>query len=156
MSELGEWGIEVHNDPVIEEYTPEKTKGKSVFDIMMSAFNKKFVPSQAEKDSIPEFLFHQILSNDPKTIQLAVMFTTNTIPVAVQYDMVRSLLPKCFINYPKKSKVDNEIIDLLSDYYNCSMRVAEQYSHLLSAEQIDEIQTKFQIGKVGKIKKGKR
>ena len=153
MDDLGEWGIEVHNDPVIEEYVPEKVKGKSVFDIMMSAFNKKFKPSQAEKDSIPEFLFHQILSNDPKTVQLALMFTTHKIPVAKQWDMVNELLPKCFIAYPKKSKVDNEVLDTLSDYYNCSMHIADRYSRLLTTEQIVEIQTKFLTGK---MKKGKK
>ena len=153
MDELGEWGIEVHNEPVIEEYVPEKVKGKSVFDIMMSAFNKKFKPSQAEKDSIPEFLFHQILSNDPKTVQLALMFTTNTIPVACQYDMVRELLPKCYIAYPKKSKSDNEELELLQDYFQCSMYVADRYSKLLTTEQIKIIQNKFQTGK---MKKGKK
>lgn len=148
MTDLGEWGIEVFNEPEYEEYIPEKKKGKNVFDIMMSAFNKKFKPTKEEKESIPEFLFHQILSNDPKTVKIAVMFTTHKIPVDKQWDMVNELIGKCFIPYPKKVKKDNEVLEMLQDYYKCSLRVASQYLTLLSPEQIENIKDKYNVGKI--------
>jgi len=155
MTELDEWGIEVYNEPIIEDYVPEKKRGKSVFDIMMSAFNKKFKPTQVEKESIPEFLFHQILSNDPQTVQLALMFTTHQIPVAKQWDMVNELLGKCYIAYPKKTKVDTDDLNIISDFYNCSLRVAEQYCGLLTTVQINDIIERSQTGHL-KTKKGKK
>lgn len=145
---LDEWGIEVYTPPELEEYVIEKPKGKSPFDIMMSAMNKKFKPTQSEKDSIPEFLFHQILSNDPQTIELAVLFTTHSIPVGIQYDMVRNILPKCYIAYPKKStKVDDKTLNDISAYYDCSIRTASMYVEIMPPHEIERIQEKFKVGK---------
>lgn len=146
---LEEWGIEVEAPREVEEYVPEKPKGKNAFEIMMSAFNKKFKPTQAEKESIPEFLFHQILSNDPQTIELALMFTTSNIPVDVQYNMIRNLLPKCYIPYPKKAKnTTDETIENISQYYNCSIKVAVRYAEMMPPEEIDRINNKYKTGKV--------
>ena len=142
---IDEWGIPITEE--VPEYIPEPKKGKNVFDIMMSAFNKKFKPTLEEKESIPEFLFHQVLSNDPKTTELALMFTTNKIPVSRQYDIVRMMTGKCFIPYPKKLKNDDEVTDKLSEYFQVNLAMAGRYREMMTKEQVDAIINKFNTGR---------
>lgn len=144
---LEDWGFESEKQP--EEFVYVKPKVKNPFDIMNTAFNKKFTPTLQEKQSINEFLFHNILSNDPKTIELALMFTTRKIPVERQYDIVRAFVPKCYIGYPsKKKEVKMEDVEMISDYYNCNMRVAEEYLELMTPDDVQRIRNKYTEGKI--------
>ena len=144
---LADWGYEAPAEPEVFEYV--KPKAKNMFMIMNSAIDKKMTPTLAEKKSISEYLFHQVLSNDPNTIELAVMLTTHNIPVEKQYDMIRMLLPKAYIPYPSKKKTKEDIaVERISEYYHCNIKVARRYHSLMTAKDIDRIVSKFNEGKV--------
>ena len=74
------------------------------------------------------------------------MFTTHNIPVDRQYDMVRILLPKCYIPYPKKSKKPQKDIENIIKYYHVNERIATQYHDLLSKEELTKLNNKYKEG----------
>lgn len=142
---VDEWGIPIPDIPIYEEYVPPKKKD-DMFKIMYSALDKKFKPTLAQKKKISGFLFDNILANNENTLDLALIFTTNNIPVNKQYDMVRTLLPKCYIPYPKKSKKPQKDIDNIIKYYNVNERIANQYHDLLSKKELKTINEKYSEG----------
>jgi len=143
---LEEWGYEAPPEPEVFEY--KKPKPKNLFSIMNSCIDKRMKPTLKEKQSINEFLFHNILSNNASSLELALMFTTREIPIEFQYDIVNFVMPKGYIPYPskKKEKINSEI-DMISDYYNCSLKVAKKYHELMSKNEIERIVDTFSEGK---------
>ena len=143
---LDEWGIPQAVAPVYEEYIPPKKKSEDTFKIMYSALDKKMKPTLEQKKKISGFLFDNILANNESTLELAVMFTTHDIPPEKQYDMVRTLLPKCYIPYPKKGKKSQKDVDNIMRYYEVSERTANQYYDMLSSKERKEIKDKYKEG----------
>jgi len=116
---------------------------------MNSCITKKMKPTLKEKQSINEFLFHNVLSNNASSLELALMFTTHNIPVEHQYNLVNIIMPKGYIPYPSKKKdVIIEEVQMVSDYYNCSLRVAEEYLTLMDDEEKQRIINTFTEGKI--------
>ncbi|MCK5537941.1 MAG: hypothetical protein KAI79_14030 [Bacteroidales bacterium] len=142
---VNEWGIPILAVPTYENYKPEKQK-YNIFKIMYSALDKKYNPSEIEKSKVDAYLFSNILANNEKTLQIALMFTTNDIPVNAQYNMVRTLLPNCYIPYPKKKSKPRKDIDNLMKYYNLNERIANQYFDLISKDELKTINDKYKEG----------
>ncbi len=141
-----EWGFEAPPEP--EVFEVKKQKPKNTFEIMNSCITKKIKPTLKEKRSISEFLFHNVLSNNASSLELALIFTTHNIPVEKQYDLVNVVMPKGYIPYPSKKKtIENNVILMISDYYDCSLRVAESYLGLMDQKEIDRIVNTFAEGK---------
>jgi len=106
-------------------------------------------PTLKEKQGINEFLFHNVLSNNSGSIELALIFTTHNIPIEKQYDLVNLMMPKSYIPYPsKKKEVLNSEIECISDYYDCSIRVASEYHNIMTTEDIARIVNTFAEGKI--------
>jgi len=124
----------------LENDIPKKKK-VDIFKVMTSALSKNYNPSEEEIEKIPEFLFHQWLSNEQYLIDVVAFFTTHNIPIIAQYKSIRYATPKMFLKYPKKSEKDKNI-ELIMDYYKCSKKVAEQYLEFVN---IDEIKKKLEI-----------
>ena len=142
---LDEWGIPQPEVPLYEEYKPPKVKD-DMFKVMYSALDKKFMPTEEQKKKISGFLFDNILANNENTLELAVMFTTHNIPVNKQYDMVRTLLPKCYIPYPKKAKHPQKDIENIIKYYQVNETLASQYHDLLTKDELKKINDKYKEG----------
>jgi len=144
---LGEWGFSPEPEPEVFEY--KKPKQKNIFEVMNSCITKKMKPTTKEKKSINEFLFHNILSNNESSLELALILTTHNIPIERQYDLVNIIMPKGYIPYPsKKKQQENEIVEKISDYYNCSMTVAKEYMNLMDEKEINRIVETFNEGKI--------
>ena len=148
MIEVDEWGIPQTPAPTEDEYIPIVKKKTDTFKIMYSALDKKMKPTQKQKEKISAFLFDNILANNENTLELALMFTTHNIPPDKQYDMVRTLLPKCYIPYPKKSKKPQKDIDSIVRYYDVNPRIASQYFDMMTAEERKRIRDKYKEGSV--------
>ena len=145
MPKYDEWGIPVIEVPHYEEYTKPK-EDTSIFAIMYSALDKKMKPTEKQKKKISGFLFDNILANNESTIELALMFSTHNIPVNKQYDMVNILLPKCYIPYPKKSKVPQKDIENIIKYYGVNERIAIQYFDTMTPKERKKINDKYNSG----------
>jgi len=144
---VDEWGIEVFEEPVVEEY--KAPKQRSMWDIMNSSIDKKISPTFQEKQRINEFMFHKLLARFEATLDLALMFTTKEIPIDKQYDIVNMFVPKGKVPFERKKKTDHpEVIDNISFLYNCSDEVAEQYLELMPEYEIERINRKFIKGKL--------
>ncbi len=143
---VDEWGIPITEVPQYEEYTPPKKADENMFRIMYSSLDKKMKPTEEQKKKISAFLFDNILANNESTIDLALMFTTHNIPVNKQYDMVRVLLPKCYIPYPKKSKKPQKDIEEIMTFYDVNERIADQYFDMMTPEERKKIKDKFKSG----------
>ena len=143
---VDEWGIPITKVPQYEEYTPPKKEEPNMFRIMYSSLDKKMKPTEKQKKKISGFLFDNILANNEQTLELALMFTTHDIPVNKQYDMVRTLLPKCYIPYPKKSKKPQKDIENIIKYYNVNERIANQYFDMMTKEERKKINNKYKEG----------
>ena len=142
---VNEWGIPIIDTPHYEDYVAPKKKD-DMFKIMYSALDKKFKPTLKQKKKISGFLFDNILANNENTLELALIFTTHNIPVNRQYDMVRILLPKCYIPYPKKSKKPQKDIESIIRYYHVNERIAIQYHDLLDKDELKKINNKYKEG----------
>ena len=145
---VDEWGIPITEVPSYEEELIVPKKKDDSFRIMYSALDKKMKPTQKQKEKISAFLFDNILANNENTLELALMFTTHNIPPDKQYDMVRTLLPKCYIPYPKKSKKPQKDIDSIVRYYDVNPRIASQYFDMMTAEERKRIRDKYKEGSV--------
>jgi len=145
---MDEWGIEETPEVVFDEY--KAPKGRSTWDVMNSAINKKIKPTLEEKKKINEFMFHKLLSRFEQTLELALMFTTKNIPIENQYDIIDSLVPKGFVPFEKgKKKVSNSTITNISNHYRCSETLAERYVQMMPEHEIERINIKY--NKKGKI-----
>ena len=140
-----EWGIPIPETPLYQDEIIKKPKD-DMFRVMYSALDKKFMPTLKQKEKISGFLFDNILANNENTLELALIFTTNNIPVNKQYDMVRTLLPKCYIPYPKKSKKPQKDIENIIKYYHVNERIASQYHDLLDKDELKKINDKYKEG----------
>jgi len=134
---LEEWGINVKKHQEIKKEKEYKKEKYDLFGVMYSCITKKGNPSKKEIEKIPEYLFHNLLSNDPKTINLSFLLTVKDIPIYYQYKLVEKLLPKTYIKYPKKNKKEDELIEFISEYYNCNYQKAKIYKELMSEDEIN-------------------
>jgi len=115
----------------VKEEVIEDTKPKfDLFKVMYSCFKKDYKPSLEEKQKISEWLFLNILANNEALIDLANEFNIREIPVEVEFDIIYDNVPKMYIPYPKKSKEDKELEEIMNRY-NISKEVAKQYKQLL-------------------------
>ena len=130
---LEEWGIKVEKQQEVKETKKEKF---DLFGVMYSCITKKGRPSKKEIEKIPEYLFHNLLSNNPQTINLSFLLTVKEIPIYYQYKLVDKMLPKTYIKYPKKNKKEDKFLEFISDYYKCNYQMAKQYKELMSEDEI--------------------
>ena len=101
----------------------------------------------AEKDYVP-YIVNRALSYFPDTILHAQEMNVSAhIDKKLQYEYLLHSIrsKKRFSKWAKKEQ--SETIELLVEYYKCNYRQAEEYSKILTPEQIDLIRTAMQKGK---------
>jgi len=155
---LDEWGIPKSKE-VEEETTTTKEKKKNSFEIINSCFNKRFVATAEETNSLQEFLFLQILSNHPATIDIANFVNIHEIPIDQVYNLVNKLIPRGaikYIPYPKKNKtIDDESIENICKFYKCNIAIGNRYADMLPQVEIDKINDIYRQGGIIKTKRKK-
>ncbi len=141
-----EWGI-THTETSIPEYMPPKET--SMWSVMNASIDKKIKPPQKEKEKISEFMFHKLLARFENTLDFALMFTTKTIPVDKQWDIIRNMVSKSFIPFEKgKKKFESGSIDNVMRYYRCNESTALEYIEMMPEIEIERINKKYSKGKV--------
>lgn len=160
---LDEWGIP-KTEVAKEDEKSTRPKKKNAFEIINSCFNKKFVATYEEANSLQEYLFLQILSNHPGTIPIANFVNTHDIPSDQVYNFINKSIPKGaikYIPYPKKNKTeDAESIENICKFYKCNIEIGNRYAEMLPQSEIDKINSIYRLGgivggKMPKKKKGK-
>lgn len=122
------------------EYVGQINEGKK--DIIRNSDN----PELAEKD-YNAFIINRSLSYFIDTVLLANDMNERAhIRNLMQFDyLINSVRPKKrFTKFAKKVK--NEDLEVVSEWYGCNYRKAEEYLAILSNEQIEMIKTKIQKG----------
>lgn len=113
-----------------KEEVEEKKEKFDLFKVMYSCLKKDYKPTEDEKKKLNEWLFLNVLSNNKSLIEMTNEFNIREIPVEVMYDIVNNLVPKMYIPYPKKTKIDKDI-EATMDRYNISKSVAQEYLKIL-------------------------
>jgi hypothetical protein len=111
---------------------------KSGYQIMTSILNN-YKPSKEEKLSINPFFFIRWLSNSPKGIHIANVFNRfyKEIPLDIQYDTAKQLLKNKikYIQFPKKEKNENIVIENISKFYKISLEKAMEYYEIMPEKE---------------------
>lgn len=123
---------------------------RTFFQIITSIVDKKFFPTEDEIGTLNSYITLQYLANDPQASMYAnVINCYSDIPLSAQYRFLRHSLPKKFIKFNKKEKIqDKETVELVSRYYNISEKLAINYLELLNTNDIDEIKDYFNCGRI--------
>lgn len=117
------------------------------FDYVNSIFNKKHYIDDLSS-------YNPFLTNRALSYHLDTVFYSQEINMAshlsnkMQYDFYYYGVPKgnrIAKKWPKK--ISSEQLDILSQYYNCSLKKAFEISKILSEQTIDQIIIKFNQGK---------
>ncbi len=147
---------------VTEDIEAPKAKEKTMFQVMSTIVNKKFVPTNAELKKLNSFIMVRYLSNDAQCV-----FTVATtldhyhkMPLKAQYMYARySLGNKInYINYPKKEEMPNkDDIDIFCTHFKCNEQTAMDYYNRIPLHLKEEIINKYtKIGVLGKLSKSKK
>jgi len=126
-------------------------KTKTAFDIIQQLSSERDYSYDAETEQLyTPFLTNRGFSNFYDTIMLSVEMNTMAVsktPRKWQHDFYHhAILPKKkrFASWAKPIKDTN--IQTISDAYNCSKAVAEQYSLVLTASDIEELTARMYKG----------
>lgn len=120
---------------------------KSVYQIMVSSIRKDFIPTDEQINKINSFMFCRTIANNPIGAIAGdyINRNYNNFPIKSQYYFVRSALYNVnYISFKGNNinKIDN-IIELISKHYNCSIQVAYEYKDILSPEQLEKLQNLY-------------
>jgi len=140
--DMSEWGIAPTEEAEVVMY--KAPKGRSMWDVMNSAIDKKVKPTLSEKQGVSEFMFHKLLARFEGTLDFALMFTTKDIPIEHQWDVINKMVPKSNVGFERgKKKFDDQTLNNVVKYYRCSERVAEQYLEIMPEFEIERINGKY-------------
>ena len=106
--------------------------------------------TEDDRKAYNSFMINRGLSYFPDTVLQANLMNMNYhTDVRLQYDVLRSSVrkKKRFSKWVKAEKQDN--LQLIEDYYNCSLQKAKDYVSLLSTQDINTIKDRMDCGGVG-------
>lgn len=104
-------------------------------------------------ESFNSYMIHRFISMNPYYVEVANQIQT-ILPTEKKqiYTIYRELIPKrkVFLKYIKNigDKFNNDLIELLSSYYECSKSEAKEYFNILDKKEIKEL-----LGRMGYEKK---
>lgn len=158
---MDDWGLGISQpsieDTVTAEYEAMKSEKKeqtNMFNIIASAVDKKFVPTQEELGKITPYMFLRYFSNDPSGLMIvSELNIRNNIPKEWEYWFMRLLMPASirYIKYTKKEKFeDQDLLDCLTHYYKCNEKQAIEYYNMLPPDEVQKIRDKYRHGLVKK------
>ena len=156
-----EYGEQLKPKVKQQEIEIKSAKKKTMFDVMSTVVNKRFMPTEEELKLLNSFILVRYISNDSFGINIAnVINTYHKMPIKAQYLYARFALKDKinYINYPKKKEQPNkEIIEIICKEYKCSDNIAMDYIERLPKEILDSIITKHTAhGIQGKVKKTRK
>jgi hypothetical protein len=139
----------------------EEAKKHTMFQIMSTIVNKKFMPTDEEIETLNSFLMVRYISNDGYAINIAnVINSYHKMPLKAQYLYARySIGNKInYINFPKKEELPNkEEVEIFQNHFKCNENIAVDYIQRMPAEEKKLIIDKYtNIGKVAKTKKPRK
>ena len=106
--------------------------------------------TEDDRKAYNSYMINRGLSYFPDTVLQANLMNMNYhTDVRLQYDFLRSSVrkKKRFSKWFKAEKQDN--LQMIADYYNCSLQKAKDYVSLLSAQDINTIKDRMDCGGVG-------
>ena len=116
----------------------EKKKEESPFKLINTILNGKY---EYNEDLYNPFLTHRALSQHIDCIMYANEVNgINGLPKQWSYDYLWHSIRKCkrkFEKWPKKQ--DDNIIEIIMQYYEVNRKRAEQYRALLTEDQVQDI-----------------
>ena len=149
-------------DPFADENFVQQIDKLSPFDFVNAINYSKqdlFEPDQATQQrtehsdsEYPKFIINRAMSYFADTIMYANLANVhlNNVPNNAHFDFYRLSVPrkKRFSKWGKRL-VDQDV-ELLSQYYNCSITKALEYSAILTTAQINNIKQKLDHGGIKK------
>jgi len=131
-----------------------KIKKKPIFEHLKDLTERKIsldMSDPGETGSYEPFMINRFVSMCEMYLPLVnEVNQISDLPKDVHHRYYLTTLPKRkqFFKYIKKSKdVDKVSKERISEYFECSMRVADIYAEILETEQIKEIKQKFDCGR---------
>ena len=119
--------------------------------------NKKNLIETAQDEKLYNaWMVNKGLSYFPDTIEYANMMNRlYNLDSKLQYEFLRSIVRprKRFSKWAKKK--NSADLDLISEYFQCNMKRAEEYSQLLSPENLNLIKKKLEQGGAAKAQSSK-
>lgn len=113
--------------------------------------------TEEEKNEFNVYMINRFISMDPNYVDVVNLIQRYpTCSNKMVYKFYCDLLPKkkSFFRYIKsKSKFDNETINKISEYYQCSTREAKEYITILTDEEVENI---LNVGTSSKPKKRRK
>lgn len=118
-------------------------KKKNVFFDFLNAisFSKEDLLETVEENQYTPYMINRYLSFSQDTVLYAqAMNELPEIDNAMHFDFLLGAIrkKKRFFEYKKKLK-DDENIERVKEFYNCSLKVARSYLKLLSKEELEHI-----------------
>lgn len=120
----------------------------------INSSDKDIMQTDDDEKAYNAYMINRGLSYFPDTVLQANLMNMNYhADVRLQYDFLRAAVSKKkrFSKWFKNSKQDD--LELISEYYNCSMQKAKEYKGLLSQEVINKIESQLDKGGIGKKRK---
>jgi len=119
--------------------------------------------SDVDKKTWNTFMMNRYLSMNPEWIVIVDLFQkyNHTLDDELCYIVYANYIPKGkqFLRYIKRDKdgTNKELIKYISEYYECSLKEAEDYMGILSKEELEIMLDQFGLEKrtITKLLKGK-
>lgn len=113
----------------------------------MTSILSDYKPHYDEKMTINSFFLCRWLSNNPSAIFVGNIINRyyNEIPLDRQYDMSKQILRGKirYIQFPKKTKNSEKIIDNICRYYKVSENTAWEYWNLMNKEEKEKMEIMY-------------
>lgn len=122
------------------------SKTKSSYQIMTSILSD-YNPTYNEKLTVNSFFLCRWLSNNPNTVFVGNVINRyyNEIPLNRQYDMSKQILRGKikYIQFPKKIKNSEKVINNICRYYKVSIDDAYEYWELMNTKERNKMERMY-------------
>ena len=121
-----------------------------MYDIMVSAHKKDFIPTDDEINTINSFMMCRWMSNNINTVEFANFINCNTdMPLKGQYWLARAVMNSVgYITRLQKEDQMSELEQAISFNYDVDFDVAKEYAKMLPDNKKEEILATFRGGKI--------
>lgn len=138
--------------PKKQEAKVEKPKAPNYFfDFLKDISQKKeYIYNDETKKSYVPYMVNRYLSMDQGTVLYAQEMNLRPgLPPELHYEYLMAAIRPMYRHFKyKKGSSEHEDVQMLSDYYECSLRTAREYFKLHTLEDIRNIANKMNVGGV--------
>lgn len=131
-------------------------KNKSLFDHLNQITKYKTKNYWSTLDSIDKkswsnYMINRFLSMNISWCNIISYVQKYNLEPKIYYELLNGLIPRTnvFLRYIKKNKkdLDNNTINIISKYFECSNKEAEEYVDILNKKQIENIIKSYGVNK---------